>query len=110
MFVKVESAWRSIMGTVGVSSLIMCGPERPGLVEDAVVEELRGREGPDGLVALPDSRGFSNGKRVRIEDGPLWGLDALYDGQSGAERCYVLISLMGRIVRAQVRERDLVAA
>jgi hypothetical protein len=61
-------------------------------------------------VLAPTMTGFAVGQKVRVEDGPFWGRFALYDGQSSAERCFVLLHLMGRLVRAQVRESDLAAA
>lgn len=107
-FILFETMWRSIMGTFGVTRLLMNGADRPALLSASVVEVLRGREDEEGLIGLPPRHLI--GDSVVVEAGPFVHCLGVYDGQSGAERCFVLLSLLGRCVRTQVREGDLAAA
>lgn len=105
--VGIETAWRALLGTKGISSLIMSG-ERPGLLRAREVEDLQGRAGRDGVIELGEQ--FEVGQTVQIEAGAFRGWDAIYDGASAENRCWVLLRLLGRQVRAQVGETDLAPA
>src|SRR5512144_1247279 len=50
-FIRIEHFWTSILGTFGVRGLIMNG-EKPGIVGDEIVQDIRRKEGPNGLVNL----------------------------------------------------------
>jgi transcription elongation factor/antiterminator RfaH len=108
LFVKAEAVWRSLMGTRGIARVIMNG-ERPGLLPPGYVEALRAREGADGVIDIDEAR-FQRGQAVRLTRGVMEDCEAIYDAPSGAERCYVLLSLLGRPVRVQVEEGSLAAA
>jgi|HubBroStandDraft_6_1064221.scaffolds.fasta_scaffold00056_106 transcriptional antiterminator RfaH len=86
--------WWPITGTRGVSGLLMNG-ERPGAVEDEVIEELKRRRGDEGLVRLER---FGVGDRVRVDEGPFSGLEGLVTGNS-RRRVEVLLSIMNRKVK-----------
>ena len=62
----------------GVLRLITNGGEGPAHVPDRIIDELRAREGRDGLITLPrqprPGDRFQPGDRVRITGGPLTGL------------------------------------
>lgn len=108
-FVRIRDVWRSIMGTLGVSRLIMAG-ERPELVPEADIERLQALQGEDGLVRLPERPRFAQGDKVHIEAGAFCDWSGLYDGQASQDRCFVLLSIMGRSVRATIHGGDLAAA
>jgi transcription antitermination factor NusG len=65
----------------------------PARVADSVIDEIRARE-RNGLIELTERR-LRRGDRVRVLAGPLRGLDGLYDGMRGHERCAILLSLFG---------------
>jgi transcription antitermination factor NusG len=94
IFVLEAAHWQPILRTVAVVELLMNG-ERPGLIGDAVVAELRSREGPDGVVRLSKASGFRRGEKLRIVRGPLSGHMALYQDQLPHERIAVLLALFG---------------
>ena len=94
VFVLVIDHFWSAMRAPGVIRLIMDG-SRPARVPDGVVDELRRRERPDGLIRLPRPRGLQRGDQVRITQGPFADRLAIYQGMSGAARVAVLLSLFG---------------
>ena len=52
VFVLIVAQWHIVNSTLGVRRLI-CDGGRPARVPDHVIEVLRAREGPDGLIRLP---------------------------------------------------------
>lgn len=108
VFVLVADAWRSITGTRGVSRVIMAG-DRPAMLPDTEVQALRDRTGEDGFIQLP-RRQLTVGQAVNIEFGTFGGWTAIYDGQAPRERCFVLLSIMGRLTRASVPGEAVTAA
>lgn len=63
------------------------------IVDDRVIDEIRSRE-KEGVVIL-DSDRFKAGETVRISGGPLQGINAIFEARSDAERCRILLSLLG---------------
>jgi len=97
---KVDSA----PGTIGMVAF----GEQPAAVPDAVMAELRRREGADGLhrIAAP---GFRPGQKVRLAEGAFADHAALFESEVDATRVVVLLELLGRRVRMKVA-RDVVVA
>jgi transcriptional antiterminator RfaH len=93
--------WGPIRSTLGVASLVRFGPE-PARVPDDLIEFLKAREGREGLHdwAEPDYRA---GDRVRVAEGPFQGFAGILQARTSRERVVVLLEIMGRPVRAQVR-------
>lgn len=110
IFIFVEHQFHSINGTFGVSRLLMSENNKPAVVPDKVIEELKSREGKNGLITLPKPERFQVGNNVKLADGPLAGYTLLYDGMSDATRANVLLELLGRKVTIEVDEKDLVEA
>jgi len=97
---------RSLMGTRGVSSVLMDG-DRFGHVSDLDVHKLRLRETSRGLVVLPR---FSDGQPVISMRGLMEGQMGLYDGMVGGDRVRVLFGMMGRRVPVVLLESQVAAA
>src|SRR5262245_12272391 len=110
-FVLVVSAWYSARWSPGVIRLVMDG-EHPARVPDAVIAEIRKREGPDGFVRLPKQsmNGLRRGQRVKILRGPFEGKDGLYDGMVAHERERVLLDLLGGFRQVELPALDIIAA
>lgn len=77
------------------------GEGAPRSVPAPIVEALRLRVGPTGVFQPPPVR-FEAGERLRIADGPLRGLEAIFEREmSGSERVAVLlaaINLPARVI------------
>ncbi|MBN33736.1 MAG: transcriptional activator RfaH [Rhodospirillaceae bacterium] len=110
LFVRVDldaEQWRSILGTVGVISLV--GGDPPTPMADEVVEVLRQRCDEEGLVRVDPALGLTAGQSVRIAEGPLADLEGVFLEVDDQARVAILLSLMGRTVRVQVDARNVEA-
>jgi transcriptional antiterminator RfaH len=102
LFVAIEAQWHAVRWSPGISKVLMNG-EEPARVPDRVIEELRAREGRNGLIVLPPpSRGYNGaqfrpGDKVRISAGPLSGFVGLVAGMKGRQRVEILLQLLGRV-------------
>jgi transcriptional antiterminator RfaH len=93
--------WRAIQSTFGVSNLVSAG-DTPLAIPDAVVEEIRAREGEDGLVTLGLPAGLKSGSPVKLTDGIFAEYRGVIDRIADDRRVAVLIELLGREVRVFV--------
>jgi transcriptional antiterminator RfaH len=103
LFVRLDPAksrWRSINGTMGVSHILTDG-EVPKYLDEAIVAEIMSREDATGAVKF-DRPAFLSGQPVRVTDGPFADLGGLFEEVRDHERVVLLISLLGRKVRALV--------
>jgi transcriptional antiterminator RfaH len=94
------SPWRAIAGTYGISRLVTRGGGMPQPVPHALVDELRARCGPDGLLLPPSA--LSPGDAVRVLNGPFAELVARVECMKEAERVGVLVEMMGQAVRLEL--------
>jgi transcription antitermination factor NusG len=93
-FVLIELQWHTAYWCPAVVDLIMSG-ELPVRVPDAVIAEIRSREGPDGLISLPKPPRPRVGARVRITRGSFEGALAVYAGMKSQQRIELLLSMLG---------------
>jgi len=96
-----DEDWGPIRSTIGVSALVRFGAT-PARLPDAFVEALRAREDAGGVQELP-WREIAAGERVRIVDGALAGLEAVFHARTGAERVVVLLQVAERLVRVELQ-------
>jgi len=109
LFVQIAGRWRSILGTRGVKSLVMIG-EQPALIDEKIIEDIRKQEREDGLIKLPPRPSkFFPGQHVRVESGLFAGETGIYEGMTSQQREVVLLSMLGRKVRATIAAEDLSA-
>jgi transcriptional antiterminator RfaH len=97
-FITAAVQWYRARWSVGVIALLTGAGGEPAIVADAIVMELRNREGKDGLIRLPQ---LKPGDPVRIRKGLLRGLSGLYAGMRGQERVAVLLSALGKVELAK---------
>lgn len=97
LFVKTKGAWRSLLGTFGVTSLVMTG-EKPSELAESVIERLRARQGADGFITLPNALEprFKANDAVRVNGGPMSGYTGIVTGMAGEARVKVLLDFLGR--------------
>jgi len=111
IFVFIQSHWRYLLSTIGVTGIIRSGGgEGPAIVDDKIIEKIRLRQNQDGIVVLPKKNRFDQGQSIRITTGCFEGKIGLYQGATSFERETVLLTLMGRLVPISVSESSIVAA
>jgi transcriptional antiterminator RfaH len=96
--------WRAVRSTIGVSALLSRGDE-PLLLDPAVLDRIRDREGEDGLIRLDDDSApdhWRPGTPLHIHTGPLADCDGLFQGLGERDRVRVLLELLGRPVMVTV--------
>jgi len=91
-------AWRPILSTAGVRTLIRFG-DRLGILPTRFIETLRAHEHEGAVSMLLPSNSFVPGEKVRITDGPLEGLIATVLRADDHNRLLVLMDLLKRSVR-----------
>jgi len=100
-FDVTRTRWRPILSTIGVQYLIMDG-EKPLAVPEGVVEEIRVREGDNGMVLMKAEAPFDKGQMVQITGGAMSDLIGLFEGLSDKDRVFVLLDILGRQLRVKV--------
>lgn len=95
LFVRITGQWRFLLGTFGVSKLVMDG-EFPSTLPDRVLADIQGRE-DGGVVRLaPRPRtAFTKGQRVRVRDGVFAGQVGIYEGMGPKDRQKILLEFLG---------------
>jgi transcriptional antiterminator RfaH len=106
-FCTERDRWRSILGTVGVSRLIMAN-ERPLPVADGLVTELLDRATPGGLLSVPAP--LADGQKVRLATGPFAGLVGTLVTLDDKQRVKVLLELMGTEIAVTTARSGLIPA
>jgi len=108
LFVAMDVAtarWRSINSTFGVSHLVTNGNE-PLPVDEQVIEEIRAREDEQGWVKIGQFFRYRKGEKIQVVNGPLAGLAGLFDCFDGNERVFVLLNLMGQMVKMRTEAEN----
>jgi transcriptional antiterminator RfaH len=94
--------WRPILSTFGVTDLVRAGDE-PATVPSGVVEAIREREQAGGFDRLGLQRSLRLGELVRVTAGALEDLVGRLVELRDQDRVVVLLELLGRAVRVQLR-------
>ena len=83
-----------VRSTRGVTTIVRFGGE-PARVPDAVIQQIRARiDVDDGFVKLAPPE-LLIGTKVRINEGPFSGLDAIFAARQGEDRVCLLLSMLG---------------
>jgi len=107
-FVSMLDTWRSISGTRGVTGMLMMG-DRPSVVTDEKIDEIRGRE-TNGFIVMEPPQKLRRGQHVRVESGPFYGLTGVYAGMSRGDREIALLNFVSGKIRVEFAVGSLVAA
>jgi transcriptional antiterminator RfaH len=92
LFIQLDNTtqnWSPIRSTLGVSKLVSFG-HQPAVVPNELVALLR--EAP--VVKL--ERLFAPGDRIQVVNGPLQGVEGVYQAHDGESRALVLVELLGQ--------------
>lgn len=106
LFVQIKESWRSILSTLGVRSLVMCGEELSYL-DDGFVQNLKARE-VDGVIARPEEP-YRIGQQVRLAGGAFDGLVATILSLNDKDRLFVLLEMLNRPVKVNVEACNVMA-
>jgi transcription antitermination factor NusG len=106
LFVRIMDRWHPIKNCIGITRVLLSG-ERPAILSDSVIMEIRARENRNGLVKLPPK--YKIGDRVKIVNGAFCHCIGLYDGMTGRQRERVLLEFLGRMVPLELEARDISA-
>lgn len=109
VFVFIQDAWHSILGTIGVSTLIKNG-ERPAVVQENWITAMKTRADENGFIDLtqPLVARHLVGSEVSIVGGPFYGFKGIYAGMSAQQREIVLLDMLGRKVRVELDAEQIV--
>ncbi len=88
----------------GIVDLIRMG-RHYSTVPNALIDEIRNREGSGGFVELGRSP-LTAGQAVRIVSGSMRDHLGIFECRDDAERVIILVNLLGRMVRTKVSAAD----
>lgn len=87
--------WAPIRSTRGVSGMVRFGYEYAPIPE-IIVAQIRKREDSSGVINLNDAPIFESGAKVKIAEGAMQGLDAIFLAPTSDQRAYVLLNILGK--------------
>ncbi len=93
---------RDLYETPGVRGIVKFAGN-PAVVPDEVINAIRERVEAINLAGGLPNHSFSPGDKVLITEGPLAGIEAIFDGPTGpAKRVRILLHILGALNRAEV--------
>ena len=99
----------SVRSTLGVTKMVKFGMELVP-VADEVVELIQKREAEIQQVFDSNVSQFKKGDRLEITEGPLAGLQAVFQMQNAQERIFVLMEILGKQSRVSLSMNQVVKA
>ena len=96
LFVQTDGRWRYLLGTFGITGVVMQGGQ-PAILPETAIERIKAQEGSDGLVRLPnapESR-FQPGEAVRVTEGAFSGYHGIYQNDAAQDRVRILLEYLG---------------
>lgn len=103
LFISLDTErdnWAPIRSTLGVVNLVRFGMF-PSPVPDELITAIRTRDNAEGIQDIPLNT-FSEGQKVRIEDGPFMGYEGIFLAQTSQERVMILLDIVGKQARTKV--------
>jgi len=92
--------YRVLAYTRGVRKIVTFG-SNPAVVESTIIDAIKGKMSYSNVCSVKQSREVESGQRVRITDGPLVGLDAVFIRKmSGGQRAMLLLRALAVQSRA----------
>ena len=80
--------YRAVSYAGGVRKIVACG-SAPTVVDDVLIEAIKARTQNRDVIVLPSV--FTPGQVVRIEEGPLCGLEAVFEREMADHQRVVLL-------------------
>lgn len=99
---------RAVSYATGVKSVVSFGAD-PAIVDDLIIDSIKG-QAVNGVIEIADGT-FVPGRAVRIHDGPLCGLDAVFEKKlNGTSRVVLLLKAISYQARVVIDLRGVVNA
>ena len=111
IFIQLDMAKRSIApvrSTRGAVGLVRFGGQ-PAVIADEIMNALFEREDANGLHQDGRTQ-FCVGEQVKLVDGPLAGMECVFEQEDGEKRVTVLRELLGKSNRMSVNRDWVVQA
>lgn len=103
-----DGIWRFLLNTVGVVKVLVNGNNQAQLMKDEIVDSLKSKESRNGVIVFDR---FQIGEKVFVfGNNPFAGHVGVYLGMSTAERCRIMLSLLGQDVKVSMDPKCLRAA
>ena len=100
----VSSQLRAVSYARGVKSIVTFGSS-PSMVDESIIHAIQSQL-TDGVIELSEDR-FSPGQIVRIQDGPLCGLEAVFEKKlNGTSRAVLLLKAISFQARVILESRN----
>lgn len=97
---SLHGQYRSVVYARGVKKVIAFG-SMPAIVDESLIEAIKTRV-QDGYVMLSNTE-FKPGQLVRIQEGPLHGLEAIFEKKlTGSQRAVLLLRALSYQARVVV--------
>jgi len=105
LFLNLDEGRQSLKpahSTLGVATIVRFG-SRYATVPDSIVAQLQMRaDGESGLHRLAGHSSLSPGTSVRVVEGPLEGVEGVFECETGSHRVLILLNLLGHQARVQM--------
>ncbi len=108
-FVEVETRWRELRNTIGVSGILCHFDQSPQAVPQRIIDDLKTRQGDDGFYHL-EQYAFTPGQRLKATGGLLLGHFCICRHHTAVDRVRVLFSGLGFEFSTVMAVDDLEAA
>lgn len=103
---SVDRQYRSIVYARGVRRVVAFGSE-PAIVDEGLIDTIKSRM-TDEYIHLPDAQ-FMPGQPVRIQDGPMHGIEAVFQrGLPGSQRAVILLRTLAYQASVVVDQKAIV--
>lgn len=102
LFAKFDAAkdYRSVLYSRGVRDVVAFGPS-PAIVDESMIDAIRIRLSDDNVLPPPPL--FKPGQPVLIQEGPLHGLEAIFErAMPGYQRAVLLLKALSYQARVVV--------
>jgi len=112
LFIRVDPALRStapVRSTRGAVGLVRFGGQ-PAEIPEEVINAIVQHEAPDSGLHQDSRPLFCAGEAVRLEEGPLAGMEGIFVEEDGEKRVTVLLELLGKANKIRVNRDWVVQA
>ncbi len=113
LFVRQNGRWRAMFSTIGVRSVVCLG-DNPAVLSDAAIQLFREHEIDGHIIIHPAAPKpelkpcpYEPGQRVKMKQGLLIGLEAVFSERVDANRVAILLKALGRETRVELDMGDL---